>query len=199
MQVRNGPCSGTHMHLRITQPILTTTLFQVHSSSPPHRDTINLRRGRRKGGTYLLIVSLSPTMQRCLFGRVMATLSLLFSPKKPTSYSGLLRTVLTTTASFSRPWNPSTDPSSSCGYFSFNKPASSASYDVQRSVLKALKYAEIWQGSLHPQLASDRRCRTRSARLRSDLLQGMMFGDSTYLCIIRRNNRNVFLPDTRID
>lgn len=38
-----------------------------------------------------------------------------FSPRKPTSPSGLLRTRLTMTASFSRPWNPSTLPSSMPG------------------------------------------------------------------------------------
>lgn len=51
----------------------------------------------------------------------------LFSPKKPTSPSGLLRTRLTMTASFSRPWNPSTLPSSMPGNFSFNG-ASTASW-----------------------------------------------------------------------
>lgn len=55
------------------------------------------------GFTYLLMVSESAITQRCRFGRVMATFNRLFSPKKPTSLSGLLRTRLTTTASFSRP------------------------------------------------------------------------------------------------
>ena len=55
-------------------------------------------------------------------------LSRLFSPKKPTSCSGLLRTVLTMTASFSRPWNPSTDPSSMPGYASLSIPESKATY-----------------------------------------------------------------------
>lgn len=88
------------------------------------------------GVTYLLIVSESPIIQRWRFGRVIATVkhkvsstyrtipcsqasgrqdlpfNRLFSPKKPTSCSGLLRTRLTMTASFSRPWKPSTLPSS---------------------------------------------------------------------------------------
>lgn len=54
-------------------------------------------------------------------------LSRLFSPRKPTSCSALLRTVLTMTASFSLPWNPSTDPSSMPGYSSLSIPASNAS------------------------------------------------------------------------
>src|SRR5690606_17444740 len=43
-----------------------------------------------------------------------------FSPRNPTSPSGLLRTRLTMTASFSRPWNPSTLPSSMPGYSSLS-------------------------------------------------------------------------------
>ncbi len=43
-----------------------------------------------------------------------------FSPRKPTSPSGLLRTRLTTTASFSRPWKPSTLPSSMPGKVSLS-------------------------------------------------------------------------------
>lgn len=39
----------------------------------------------------------------------------LFSPRNPTSPSALLRTSVTMTASFSRPWNPSTLPSSMPG------------------------------------------------------------------------------------
>ena len=43
-----------------------------------------------------------------------------FSPKKPTSPSALLRTRLTMTASFSRPWKPSTLPSSIPGKVSLS-------------------------------------------------------------------------------
>ncbi len=43
-----------------------------------------------------------------------------FSPRNPTSPSALLRTRLTMTASFSRPWNPSTLPSSMPGKTSFS-------------------------------------------------------------------------------
>src|SRR5689334_8968476 len=80
-------------------------------------------RVRRESETYLLMVSESPITQRCRFGRVIATVtahqyfvffegmncdsripfSRLFSPRNPTSRSALLRTVLTITASFSRP------------------------------------------------------------------------------------------------
>lgn len=42
-----------------------------------------------------------------------------FSPRKPTSPSALLRTRLTMTASFSRPWKPSTLPNSMPGNRSF--------------------------------------------------------------------------------
>lgn len=52
-----------------------------------------------------------------------------FSLKKPTSPSGLLRTRLTTTASFSRPWNPSTEPSSMPGKASL-RGAKSPSYST---------------------------------------------------------------------
>ena len=84
--------------------------------------------------TYRLIVSESPQIHRCRFGRVIATTHALvtvisylqvhlpfkrrFSARNPTSCAALLRTKLTTTASFSRPWNPSTLPSSMPGYFS---------------------------------------------------------------------------------
>src|SRR5438034_11820465 len=47
--------------------------------------------------------------------------NLLFSPRNPTSRSGLLRTRLTTIASFSRPWNPSTVPNSIPGYLCFSE------------------------------------------------------------------------------
>lgn len=47
-------------------------------------------------------------------------LSRLFSPRNPTSCSALLRTRLTITASFSRPWNPSTLPSSMPANCSFS-------------------------------------------------------------------------------
>ena len=105
--------------------------------------------------TYLLMVSESPTTQRCRFGLVMATLSLLFSPKKPTSCSELLRTVLTTTASFSRPWNPSTEPSSRLGYLSLSKPERSASYAVVSCAY-----------SRDPLASSDRHHRTTGINIR---------------------------------
>jgi hypothetical protein len=79
--------------------------------------------------TYLPTVSESPTTHKCLLGRVIATaqplsvlfharcraggggtvawlvlpFNLRFSPRNPTSWSALLRTKLTMTASFSRP------------------------------------------------------------------------------------------------
>jgi hypothetical protein len=53
--------------------------------------------------THLLIVSESPITHRCRLGRVMPTFSRRLSPKNPTSPELLLRTVLSTTASFSRP------------------------------------------------------------------------------------------------
>lgn len=116
-------CTHSHPHHAFS------LMFRVHLSSRPRSPIRCSVRGIAKV-TYLLIVSESPITQRCRFGLVMATLSLLFSPKKPTSCSGLLRTVLTTTASFSRPWNPSTEPSSRFGYFSLSKPERSASYAI---------------------------------------------------------------------
>lgn len=58
---------------------------------------------------------LSPAL--CLRGTY--TFNLRFSPKNPTSFSELLLTRLTRTASFSRPWKPSTDPNSMPGKASF--------------------------------------------------------------------------------
>lgn len=52
----------------------------------------------------------------------------LFSPRKPTSCSGLLLTKLTITASFSRPWKPSTLPNSISGYFSLSSWLKTASW-----------------------------------------------------------------------
>jgi hypothetical protein len=99
--------------------------LQSQSRSCISRSVYPLLQGR---STYLLTVSESPTMQRCLFALVIATQScvsitktlgrsrlpfnLRFSPRNPTSCSGLLLTRLTMTASFSLPWNPSTLPSS---------------------------------------------------------------------------------------
>jgi hypothetical protein len=129
LQKRDRPC------FRHAPPCSSPPRFNcrqacaVFEPTPIHSSPHQCKRCK-EGYTYLLIVSLSPITQRCLFGRVIATLSLLFSPKNPTSCSELLRTVLTTTASFSRPWKPSTDPSSKCGYFSFSRPASSASCGV---------------------------------------------------------------------
>mmetsp|Transcript_41324 Transcript_41324/g.96825 ORF Transcript_41324/g.96825 Transcript_41324/m.96825 type:complete len:202 (-) Transcript_41324:89-694(-) len=60
-------------------------------------------------------VSLSQTMATCRRARVTATLVRRWSATKPTWCSGLLRTRLMTIASFSRPWKPSTVPSSNAG------------------------------------------------------------------------------------
>ena len=134
-----------------------------YTHSHPHNESIfpaalRLQHDTQYDGsakmTYLLIVSESPTTQRCRFGLVMATLSLLFSPKKPTSCSELLRTVLTTTASFSRPWNPSTEPSSRFGYFSLSKPERSASCAM-------VSYAY----SRGPLVSSDRHHRTAGIKI----------------------------------
>lgn len=57
----------------------------------------------------------SPTTQKCLFALVIATFNLLFSFKNPTSPCSLLLTKQKATASFSRPWKPSTVPSSRPG------------------------------------------------------------------------------------
>lgn len=60
---------------------------------------------------------------------MISPFNLLFSPRKPTSFSPFDLTRLTITASFSRPWNPSTLPSSMPGNASFIDRDINASYD----------------------------------------------------------------------
>jgi hypothetical protein len=122
--VREGNQGVVSQHgfrvLGLTQlPLPGLATFSGRATCAIHKGN---KAHERKGLTYLLMVSESPITQRCRFGRVMATavahqnsrvkcsakrkyipLSRLFSPKNPTSRSGLLRTVLTMTASFSRP------------------------------------------------------------------------------------------------
>ena len=66
-------------------------------------DTTRAKGKKRKGG-----------------GEKNIPFNLLFSPKNPTSPSVLLLTRLTTTASFSRPWKPSTLPNSIPGQVSLS-------------------------------------------------------------------------------
>lgn len=97
-----------------------------------------------------------------------------FSLRNPTSPSALLRTRLTITASFSRPWNPSTDPSSMPGKVSLSG-ARSPSYVWIRTNVNA------------------------DPNERSCVPGNNIVCALTHLCIIRRDNRNVLGPYAGMD